>query len=198
MLRTNALRETFKNCEPLKMNFNNLSNPKMPEPPRSIAKGFIQKSLEESIVMALLNLSDSIIKNGDVVCQRMGITTQQWRMMLHLANDPNIPYIDEQPASDRPIVASELANALNVSRPNVTNLINSLIEKGLVSQKEDKKDRRKKFLMLTTEGVKILEEIEPSRRKANRRLLEDFSEEDKTLFLEQLRNCLNIINADFS
>ena len=180
------------------MNLTNFSKDVMEKFPSVYKNDVIQKSLEESIVMALLNLSDSIIKNGDVVCQRMGITTQQWRIMLHLANDPNIPYIDEQPVSDRPIVASELANALNVSRPNVTNLINSLIEKGLVSQKEDKKDRRKKFLTLTTEGVKILGEIEPYRRKANRRLLEDLAEEDKTLFLEQLRNCLNIMNADFS
>ena len=68
----------------------------------------IRKSVEESIVMAMLNLTDTMLKNGDVVCQRLGITTQQWLIMLHLAGDPNIAYVAEN-ASTRPILASELA-----------------------------------------------------------------------------------------
>jgi DNA-binding MarR family transcriptional regulator len=158
----------------------------------------MKKSVEESIVMAILNISDTIIKNGDIVCQRMGITTQQWRVMLHLAYDPNIPFIEEIKISKHSILASELAEAFNVSRPNITNLINSLIEKGLVKQLEDAKDRRKKFLNLTKKGEEVLEAIEPIRKKANRRLLEHFDKDEKEHFYDNLMDCLNILNIDFA
>jgi DNA-binding MarR family transcriptional regulator len=159
--------------------------------------GPMKKSVEESIVMAILNISDTIVKHGDVVCQRMGITTQQWRVMLHLANDPNIPFIDDMKSTKDPVLASELADAFNVSRPNITNLINSLIEKGMVKQIEDAKDRRKKFLTLTEKGEEVLDAIQPIRKKANRRLLEHLDKDEKDLFYDKLMDCLNVLNNDF-
>jgi DNA-binding MarR family transcriptional regulator len=158
----------------------------------------MKKSVEESIVMAILNISDTIVKHGDIVCQRMGITTQQWRVMLHLANDPNIPFIDDMKSTKDPVLASELAEAFNVSRPNITNLINSLIEKGMVKQIEDAKDRRKKFLTLTDKGEEVLDAIQPIRKKANRRLLEHLDKEEKDHFYDKLMDCLSVLNNDFS
>jgi DNA-binding MarR family transcriptional regulator len=158
----------------------------------------MKKSVEESIVMAILNISDTIVKHGDIVCQRMGITTQQWRVMLHLAYDPNIPFIDDMKSTKHPILASELADAFNVSRPNITNLINSLIEKGMVKQVEDAKDRRKKFLTLTEKGEEVLDAIQPIRKKANRRLLEHLNKEEKDHFYDKLMDCLSVLNNDFS
>ena len=158
----------------------------------------MKKSLEESIVMAILNISDTIVKNGDVVCQRKGITTQQWRIMLHLAYDPNIPFIEDMKSTKRPILASDLADAFNVSRPNITNLVNSLIEKQLVQQVEDAKDRRKKFLSLTPKGSDVLDAIQPIRKKANQRLLEHLNQAEKEDFLSSLMDCLGVLHSDFS
>ena len=156
----------------------------------------LQKNVEASIVMTLLTIADTIIKNGDVVCQRMGITTQQWRIMLHLASDPNLVFVQDNPRTE-PIVASELADALNVSRPNITNLINSLTEKGMVLQITDKRDKRKKFLTLSEEGLRVLEIIEPFRRRANLRLMTALSDDGKQVLLHSLRGCLDILTADF-
>jgi DNA-binding MarR family transcriptional regulator len=157
----------------------------------------LKKSVEESIVMAILNISDTIVKRGDIVCQNMGITTQQWRIMLHLARDPNIPFIDEIKSSKQAVLASELAEAFNVSRPNITNLINSLIDKGMVKQVEDAKDRRKKFLTLTEKGEDVLSAIQPIRKKANRRLLDHLDKEGKEHFYDKLMDCLNVLVSDF-
>jgi DNA-binding MarR family transcriptional regulator len=179
------------------MNNITISSPKK-IPHISEQRELMKKTIEESIVMAILNVSDTIIKHGDIVCQRMGITTQQWRVMLHLAHDPNIPFIDDLKASKHPILASELAEAFNVSRPNITNLINSLIEKGLVKQLEDVKDRRKKFLTLTEKGEEVLDAIQPIRKKANKRLLEHLNNEEKELFFNKLMDCLSVLNSDFS
>jgi DNA-binding MarR family transcriptional regulator len=158
----------------------------------------IEKTLDESVVFSVITLADTILKNGDFVCQRYGITTQQWLIMLHLAHDPNIPNADpEAAASNTPVVASKLAEKLNVSRPNITNLINSLSEKGLVEQIADKKDRRKKFLILTPEGAEIINKIEPHRHQANRRLLEHLDNEQKEVLLQQLQACLLVLTSDF-
>jgi DNA-binding MarR family transcriptional regulator len=156
----------------------------------------LTKTVEESVIMTLLKVADNLIKNGDVVCQKVGITTQQWRVMLHLAGDPNIAYVAEnQP--DRPYLASELADAFNVSRPNITNLVNALIEKELVVQSVEDADRRRKYLRLTNKGRAILETIEPYRHKANQRLLSHLTDKERTQFLTFLESSLDTLTQDF-
>lgn len=152
----------------------------------------LQKTVEESIVMSLLNLVDVINKRCDSYCQRYGVTTQQYLIMLHLAEDPNIEYIEEN-RTNRPIVASELAEALNVSRPNITNVLNLLIVKNLVEQVREKGDWRKKSLMLTQEGWALLEKMERYRMRTNRCLLAHLSEIDKNAFLQCVQNSLDLL-----
>lgn len=154
----------------------------------------LQKTVEESIVMSVLGLADAINKKAEVHCQRFGITMGQYLILLYLAGDPNIEYCDEN-ATGRPIVASELAEALNVSRPNITNLINLLIEKNLVEQVKDKFDWRKKLLILTHSGWALLEKMQPLRYRINRRLLAHLSEKDKKSFLISLQMCLDLLNT---
>ncbi len=156
----------------------------------------LQKTTEASIVMTLLHISDTVIKNGDIICQRFGITTQQWLVLLHLAADPNITFIEESNIN-RPIFASDLADALNVSRPNITNLVTTLTEKGLIEQIMDRMDRRKKFLILTAEGKKVLENIEPHRKQANERFLTKLSTQQKEQFLSFLRASAETLAEDF-
>jgi DNA-binding MarR family transcriptional regulator len=161
----------------------------MPEATNPTELKHIRKSVEESIILGIINLADTIRKKGDVICHRYNITTQQWILMLHLANDPNIPYF-EGSRMKKQMVAAELADALNVSRPNITNLINSLIEKNLVRQIENKRDRRQKYLALTEDGWKIIDGIEPIRRKSNRKLLADLTADDKQNFFGFLKYCI--------
>jgi DNA-binding MarR family transcriptional regulator len=156
----------------------------------------LQKTVEASIVMTLLNITDTIVKNGDIICQRFGITTQQWLVLLHLAADPNIAFIEEN-NTEQPIFASDLAEALNVSRPNITNLVTTLTEKGLMAQIMDRTDRRKKFLTLTNEGRRVLEAIEPYRHRANERLLTQMSAEQKEQMLGFLRASAETLVEDF-
>ncbi len=156
----------------------------------------LQKTVEASIVMTLLNITDTIVKNGDIICQQFGITTQQWLVLLHLAADPNIAFVEDSNMS-RPIFASDLAAALNVSRPNITSLVTTLTEKGLIDQILDRTDRRKKFLTLTDEGRKVLEIIEPYRHKANERFLTQLSGEQRAQFLSFLRSSAETLVEDF-
>ena len=153
----------------------------------------IKKSLEGSIILHVLDLANQLKQRGDVLCQSVGITTQQWLILLHLAPDPNLPGIEKLTA-ERKILGSDLAKALNVSRPNITNLINALLQKGLVTQEEDEHDRRRKHLALTDKGKEILERLEPFRKTSNEMLFGHSSVEDQEKFLKFIQQTSDILN----
>ncbi len=181
MSNTNFATSQTARVSKLNTNHNQQSNPFI-----------LQKTIEESIFMSLLGLADALNKKADVYCQTYGITMNQYLIMLYLAGDPNIEYLDTKPPN-RPIVASELAEALHVSRPNISNLLNLLIEKKLVQQHKGSDDWRKKMLVLTTEGWTLLEKMQPARCRINRRLLAHLSESDKHVFLSSLQTCSDLL-----
>lgn len=154
----------------------------------------IEKRLEESIILHLIALSDALKRRRDQISQELGITTQQWLILLYLAKDPNLPFF-EQEQHDKDMLAAEITRALDVSRPNVTNLIATLLEKGLVQQTEDKEDRRRKRLTLSPEGLQLLESLQQPRKTMNQLLFANFSEEERASFLYFIDKCLATVNS---
>lgn len=150
-----------------------------------MSEQYISKSMEESLVFLLLNLANQMQRNGDVIADQVSLTTQQWLILLFIGGDPNIPRMEKM-ISDRGFLASEIAESLGVSRPNITVLVNSLIRKGLVEQVADPEDRRRKRLRLTGKGWQIIHKMEPIRRRFNRALFSRLDHED----LEELRRLL--------
>lgn len=152
----------------------------------------IEKRIENELIQHTLELSATIKRNGGLISAQIDLTTQQWIILLLLAGDPNHPYIQKNP--NQKLMASDIADALGVSRPNVTNLINSLIVKDLVIQSDDKYDKRKKILSLSPTAIGLLGAIEPLRVDANDRLFSEFSYEEKEVFLSYIRRCLDFMN----
>lgn len=155
----------------------------------------IKKNINNSIIFHIIRLSETIKKHGDLLTEKYGITTPQWIIMLLLAKDPNILYIQEHP-SDQPLLAKQLAEAMNVSRANITNLLNLLLEKKLVKQINDKEDKRNKRLALTVKGMKVIAELENPRNKRNNDLFRYFSKQDKEVFLTFIQTALKSLNED--
>ncbi len=155
----------------------------------------IKKSLNASLIFHVIKLSETIRKYGDVMTQQYGITTQQWLIMLLLAKDPNIIYLKENP-QDQPLLAKELAEAMNVSRANITNLLNVLLKKNLVAQVYDGSDKRRKRLTLTKKGEEIIEKLEAPRHKNNNKLLNHFEKNEKENFILFIQKVLRIIRVD--
>ncbi len=142
-----------------------------------VSEPTIQKTLEESLVFLLLNLANQMQRNGDIIADQVSLTTQQWLILLFIGCDPNIPRM-EHLKNDRGFLASEIAESLGVSRPNITVLVNSLIKKGLVEQGSDPDDRRRKRLHLTVKGWQIIHKMEPVRRRYNRALFTRLGDDD--------------------
>lgn len=143
----------------------------------------IKKRLEELLILRLIVLGDRLKRRRDIISKTLGISTQQWLIMLHLALDPNLPYFEKK-EHKKPLLASELAEALNVTRPNITNMLNSLIEKGLVEQVDDEDDKRRKRLSLSPQGLDLLQSLQPHRERLNAALFEDLTTEQKQMFLD--------------
>ena len=77
---------------------------------KSDLKGVNKETIEESITLSLLKLSESLKKKIDKVCKRYGITSQQWLLMLHLSGDTNIPEWEDDREKHTKLLASDLEN----------------------------------------------------------------------------------------
>ena len=149
----------------------------------------IKKNINASVIFHIIKLSETWKRNGDSITQEFGITTQQWFILLLLIKDPNILYFKLNP-HEKPLMAKELAEALNVSRANVTNLVNILIKKKLVTQVEDAFDKRRKRLSLTDAGIRMIDKIEKVRNEYNKRLFTKFSKVEKVTMIKFMDSCL--------
>lgn len=149
----------------------------------------IQKNINASVIFHAIKLSETWKKNGEAITREYGITVQQWFILLLLANDPNIIYLQDKPQR-KPLLAKELAEALNVTRANITNLLNVLMKKKLIVQVTDAEDRRRKRLTLSAAGSRLVQRIEGVRNEFNDRLLSRFSKKDKEDFIQFAKACL--------
>jgi len=94
------------------------------------------------------------------------------------------------------MLAKELATAMDVSRANITNLLNLLLRKKLISQIADVHDKRRKRLTLTKKGKIIVIKLETERYKRNQRLFENYSKIEKEEFINFIKNSLAVIKYD--
>lgn len=138
-----------------------------------------ETSVEESLILTLFDVVNYMTKNSEIMALEGGLTVQQWLVLLQIAGDPCFPK-PANPDHSKPnrMLASEIANARGVSRPNISALVAVLLRNGLVQQHDDPVDRRRKYLSITDKGLGALEQIEPMRRQVNTNLFADFSADE--------------------
>jgi DNA-binding MarR family transcriptional regulator len=153
--------------------------------------------VEESIVLALLDLAHHLEREGEHLARTASLTTQQWLVLLHISGDPSFrtPPGDKA-APERGVLASDIADARGVSRASISVVVSSLLRRGLARQIPDPRDRRRRCLVLTTAGHRAVRLIEPLRRGANRRLLRDLDCTQRRELLERLQACLRTLWRD--
>ena len=150
-------------------------------------------SAEETFILTVFDLVNHLTKHGEQIAQAEGLTVQQWLLMLQVAGDPNFPKTDPSRTADGPVLASGIASARGVSRPSISTLVTSLVQRGLLTQEEDPRDRRQKTLRVTSAGLEVLSRIEPARHRANTTLLADFDRDELARALDVLRRCLDAL-----
>lgn len=87
---------------------------------------------------------------------------------------------------------SELAQVLSVSPPTASQLVNTLVEKRLLCIALSRDDRRRHEIHVTEEGQRWLQERTRKRLGDVKRVLEDFSANDRTQLILLLERAIAI------
>lgn len=147
-------------------------------------------AVEESIVLALFDLANLLVRRGDALAATAGLTTQQWLVLLQIAGDPN--FREPTGATGAPL-PSEIARARGVTRATVSSVVAALKRRGLVREQVDADDARRRRLAVTPAGHEAIERIQPLRRAANRRLLAGLDRGERRALLRGLEACLDAL-----
>ena len=87
---------------------------------------------------------------------------------------------------EHPITMKDLANNCMVKLPNMTTMVDSLVDDGLVERKRDPSDRRKVIVCLTPKGKKIRAKFLIKRRAHTRTIFSSLSEKEKKELLSSM------------
>ena len=98
----------------------------------------------------LRRISERIDRDANQVYARLGVTFEQrWMGVLDLLGRQG------------PMSVKDLARDLRISHPSVSQTRSSLLAAGLVAERLDPADRRRRALSLTTEGQALVETLSP-------------------------------------
>jgi len=103
--------------------------------------------------------------------------TDQWmKMDLTIDQLKSLIYLDSN--RNKMISFKELAQALGITRSNVTGIADRLSRSGLTARSQNPEDRRVQFLVLTDKGKNILENIKQEINVMETRILNALSAEE--------------------
>jgi ribosomal protein S18 acetylase RimI-like enzyme/predicted transcriptional regulator len=105
---------------------------------------------ELALASRLKRLSDSFMKDAKNIYKRLDIDFEPTLMpVFKTIND------------EKEISVGEIAKALNISQPAVTQFVNQLKKKKLIHVLSDKKDKRKKNITISDKGIAIANKLYP-------------------------------------
>ena len=109
-------------------------------------------------------------------------------------NKGDLPFLFSL-SSNKYLTQKELAEKLNYNEATVTRAIKRLENKGFIERKEDKKDKRKKNIVLTEKGEYVTKETMQKLEKIENIILNEFDSEEQKEFLKYLIKYYNIIET---
>ena len=95
----------------------------------------------------------------------------------------------------RYLTVKGIAQNLDVAKSRVTKLIKGLTNKGLVTTIDDPKDARIKLISLTTAGQKKTEEIDDFQRDIHRKILVQFTADERKSLLSRMESFRSAMEA---
>lgn len=117
-------------------------------------------------------------------CAAEQVTPIQWGILTIVKSRPGVGQV-------------ELADELGLDRSNVANVVDRLTRRGVLKQTVSKLDRRKRSIAITPKGVALMARFQPKAERAQRRLLEVLSREERQQFMSLLSRLVDQ-NNEFS
>lgn len=124
--------------------------------------------MDEQIIFTVFKLDNMLRRMGNRIAGVLGATQQQWSVLdiLNEAGPGGIPL-------------SELGKSLDVTKGNITGLIDRMERDGLAKRKDDPRDRRVIRASITAKGKKVLRDIQPVKDQWAERLFADWTAKEK-------------------
>ncbi len=91
----------------------------------------------------------------------------------------------------------ELANNIGVKLPNMTMMVDNLMDEGIVERDRDTHDRRKVIVRLTAKGKKVRSDLLAQRHRTAQTIFAELDQSDKTQLLQSLRVVCKILEKAF-
>ena len=127
----------------------------------------------QNILFRLILLTKRWRQVVDLEIQSSGLTDATWRPLLHILLLGN------------GIRQKDLAESVGITGPSLVRLIDTLLEKNLITRSEDSDDRRAKRLSLTLAGEQLARQLQQAINTIDKQLLAGLSPQE----LEQLLHC---------
>jgi DNA-binding MarR family transcriptional regulator len=106
-------------------------------------------------------------------CAALEITPVQWGILSVVHENPGVGQV-------------EISEELGLDRSNVANVVDRLTKRGWLRQKLSPTDRRKKSIIVTKAGEKLIEQVPISVAAAQRRILGPLSDQERGILIELL------------
>jgi MarR family transcriptional regulator, lower aerobic nicotinate degradation pathway regulator len=106
-------------------------------------------------------------------CAKEQVTPIQWGILTIVQAQPGVGH-------------AEIADELGLDRSNVANVLDRLARRQLLKQTASRTDKRRKSVSITPKGRAVLAAFKPNAQRAQRKLLELLSEEERRVFMKML------------
>lgn len=123
----------------------------------------------------IMKINEALNEMATESLDEHGITFSQMRF---------VHYMDLH--RDRPVTLKEMEKYYGMAQPTVAGIMKKLERKGYVTLIPDPNDRRAKNVVLTAEGLALIESQNRFRESLEERFLEPLSEEERKEFHELL------------
>ncbi|QEA13097.1 MarR family winged helix-turn-helix transcriptional regulator [Comamonas flocculans] len=146
----------------------------MPCHPPSDAAAPVRYDSRASLGMQLRRVVTQLVARIERRMEPLGLTDAQWRPLLCLSEGS-------------PVTATDLARRCNLDTGGLTRLVDRLAAKGLCVRERSELDRRVVHVSLTTEGLRVAEQLPAVLCAVQRELLAGFSSEEEAQVRALLR-----------
>lgn len=144
------------------------------------------KEEEFHIFELLKRISDTLEKRANSELQSNGITASQVKMLFALLSS-------ERFEKKGCLTLKELERRFGIAQSTAAGIIKRLEIKKLVESFNGDDDKRVKSVRITESGREICRNARDNMKKGNKRMLKDFTNEEKKVFSSLLQKLMNNI-----
>lgn len=126
----------------------------------------MNKTLKEEYIRAIFRFK----KAGMIFPKMLDVNIRELAILTRI--------VENSPCSDNNIGMAEMVANLHITKPAISQIMNSLEKRGYIERKKDKVDRRKVVVILTQDGMNVLNKSKEQVDKIFEEIISRFGEDN--------------------